>query len=147
MSRYPGTVVDDKSCQPLLLMAMHHAGLRGVDRETAVVEDGPPATDTERALVEILEALLDIEDVSRADGFFALGGDSVIAIQWAARAAESGLNLNPQMVFEHLTIAELAAAVDEAGPIEAPNTEEHAPMSLSGLDDDALAALQNSWPG
>ena len=39
MSRYPGTVVDDESCQPLLLMAMHHAGLRGVDRETAVVDD------------------------------------------------------------------------------------------------------------
>ncbi|WP_416564709.1 amino acid adenylation domain-containing protein [Nocardia testacea] len=111
--------------------------------------DGPPVTDTERALVELLEELLEITDVGRTDGFFALGGDSVMAIQWSTRAGELGLALSPQMIFEHLTIAELAAAVDATGP--APRVEpaaeqhRHAPMSASGLSDSALAMLRESW--
>ncbi|MGW5105825.1 amino acid adenylation domain-containing protein [Nocardia sp. NPDC004123] len=106
---------------------------------------------TERALIELLEELLDISEVEADDNFFALGGDSVISIQWSARAAALGLPLSPQLVFEHLTIAELAAAVDAAEPgaaqAESIPQEESAPMSASGLDADALAALTSSWQG
>ncbi|MEU7142873.1 amino acid adenylation domain-containing protein [Nocardia sp. NPDC046473] len=116
---------------------------------TSAAEAGPPRTETERTLVTLLEELLETTDIGRADGFFALGGDSVIAIQWATRAADAGLALTPQLVFEHHTIATLAAAVDAAGPAESaqPRVEEHRhePMSTSGLSDDALAALRNSW--
>ncbi|MEU2257149.1 amino acid adenylation domain-containing protein [Nocardia xishanensis] len=113
-------------------------------------ESEAPQTDTERTLIAILEELLEITDVGRDDGFFGLGGDSVIAIQWAARAGEAGLPLTPQLVFEYFTIAELAAAVDEAAanpPAEEGTEEEHRheAMSVSGLDQDALAALQSSW--
>lgn len=109
-------------------------------------------TDTERVLIEILEELLEIDDVTREDGFFGLGGDSVISIQWSGRAANLGLPLTPQMVFEFITIAELAEAVDaakESGVVEEaapePSTQTHAPMSASGLGADALAALSASW--
>ncbi|MFR9752289.1 amino acid adenylation domain-containing protein [Nocardia sp. 004] len=117
-------------------------------------ESGAPRTDTERTLIALLEELLELTDVGREDGFFGLGGDSVIAIQWAARAGEAGLPLTPQLVFEHFTIAELATAVDElrAGSstgdgqeTSAAADQRHAPMSVSGLGEDALAALQNSW--
>ncbi|MEV0031839.1 amino acid adenylation domain-containing protein [Nocardia sp. NPDC050793] len=113
-------------------------------------ENEAPQTDTERTLIAILEELLEITDVGRDDGFFGLGGDSVIAIQWAARAGEAGLPLTPQLVFEYFTIAELAAAVDEAAanPPAADGEEgehRHEAMSVSGLDQDALAALQSSW--
>lgn len=105
--------------------------------------------ETERTLIRLLEELLEIDGVTGEDGFFALGGDSVISIQWSVRAAELGLPLTPQMVFEHLTIAELAAAVDAAAAEPAPDSEtpqvEHAPMSASGLDADALSALTASW--
>ncbi|MGR2664464.1 phosphopantetheine-binding protein, partial [Chromobacterium haemolyticum] len=50
--------------------------------------------------------------------FFALGGDSILSIQMASRAAERGLRLSPQQVFRYPTIAELAAAgcaAEEAG--------------------------------
>ncbi|MEV6427918.1 amino acid adenylation domain-containing protein [Nocardia sp. NPDC051463] len=111
-----------------------------------------PQTDTERALAAILEELLEITDIGREDGFFGLGGDSVIAIKWSARAAEADLPMSPQMVFEYFTIAELAAAVDEvianpdaASQGEAADEQQHAPMTTSGLDADALAALQSSW--
>ncbi|MCV7199488.1 non-ribosomal peptide synthetase [Mycobacterium angelicum] len=111
---------------------------------------GAGSAETERALIELLEELLDITDVDREDNFFALGGDSIISVQWAARAGERGLALTPVMVFEHLTIAELAAAVDtatnhpvaEGDSMSAPQAE---PMSASGLDADALAALSASW--
>ncbi|GAA5082333.1 non-ribosomal peptide synthetase [Nocardia iowensis] len=129
-------------------------GRSAVRRAEAAVESGyvAPQTDTERTLAAILAELLEITEIGREDGFFGLGGDSVIAIKWAARAAEAGLPLSPQMVFEYFTIAELAAAVDEIianPPAEAPDDavdeQQHAPMAASGLDADALAALQSSW--
>ncbi|MEU2034695.1 amino acid adenylation domain-containing protein [Nocardia amamiensis] len=106
---------------------------------------------TERALIALLEELLEITDVEAEDNFFALGGDSVISIQWSARATALGLPLTPQLVFEHMTIAELAAAVDAAADQPAPEphsmsaSPESTPMSASGLDADALAALTASW--
>ncbi|MFH5207399.1 amino acid adenylation domain-containing protein [Antrihabitans sp. NCIMB 15449] len=125
------------------------------DRVVRPVGDSGAAStsDTERQLIGILEELLEIEDVDGEDGFFALGGDSVISIQWSARAIEAGLPLTPQLVFEHLTITELAAAVDDAiaNPPEVEEATEvgddhrHEPMSASGLSADALAGLQASW--
>ncbi|WP_328409188.1 non-ribosomal peptide synthetase [Nocardia sp. NBC_00403] len=123
----------------------------------AAAEDPPRSAtggsaETEHTLIALLEELLDISDVDPDDNFFALGGDSVISIQWSARAAALGLALTPQLVFEYMTVAELAAAVDAAAdqPAAASNSEaaaqqEHAPMSASGLDADALAALTASW--
>ncbi|WP_280344750.1 non-ribosomal peptide synthetase, partial [Nocardia neocaledoniensis] len=73
-------------------------------------------SDTERTLITLIEELLEIDDVTGEDNFFALGGDSVISIQWSARAAELGLPLSPQLVFECATITELAAAGGAGGP-------------------------------
>lgn len=105
-------------------------------------------SDTERALIALIEELLDTEDVTGEDNFFAIGGDSVISIQWSARAAELGLALTPQLVFECATITELAAAVDAAAGeshTEEPEQVSHAPMSASGLEADALSALTAAW--
>ncbi|MFE1593279.1 amino acid adenylation domain-containing protein [Nocardia sp. NPDC058705] len=111
-----------------------------------VVAAGPADSDTERTLITLIEELLDTEDVTGEDNFFAIGGDSVISIQWSARAAELGLALTPQLVFECATITELAAAVDAAAPeTEEPEQVSHAPMSASGLEADALSALTAAW--
>ncbi|OLT26308.1 hypothetical protein BJF79_43700 [Actinomadura sp. CNU-125] len=56
------------------------------------------------------------------DGFFDLGGDSIIAIQLVSRARQDGLAITPREVFQHQTVEELAAAarpVDEDGQVEA----------------------------
>jgi len=106
--------------------------------------------ETERALMTLLEELLEIADIDREDNFFALGGDSIISVQWSARASAQGLLMTPAMVFEYMTIAELAAAID-AGAGESvvqqdsPAAQQSQPMSASGLDADALAALAASW--
>ncbi|MFC4124693.1 amino acid adenylation domain-containing protein [Nocardia rhizosphaerae] len=111
---------------------------------------GAAGSDTERTLITLIEELLEIDEVTGADNFFALGGDSVISIQWSSRAEALGLPLSPQLVFECATITELAAAVDAAAAAGPAKTEEpeqvsHAPMSASGLEADALSALTAAW--
>jgi mycobactin peptide synthetase MbtE len=105
---------------------------------------------TERLLIALLEELLDIAGVDPEDNFFALGGDSVISIKWSAQATARGLTMTPPMVFEHMTIAELAAAVDAAANQPAAGADslpqqEYTPMSASGLSADALAELTAAW--
>jgi mycobactin peptide synthetase MbtE len=106
--------------------------------------------ETRRVLIALLEELLDITGVDAEDNFFALGGDSIISIKWSAQANAQGLAMTPPMVFEHMTIAELAAAVHAAAdqPAAQPDSEpeqQYAPMSASGLSADALAELTASW--
>ncbi|MGL6236525.1 MAG: amino acid adenylation domain-containing protein [Segniliparus sp.] len=109
-------------------------------------DDSPPQTPTERVLATLLEELLEIDGIRRGDGFFALGGDSVLSVQWARRANDAGLALTPQLVFEHHALADLAAAVDEAGHSSERSADRgHAPMSVSGLSEDVLASLAESW--
>ncbi len=115
---------------------------------SAVATGAATDSDTERALIALIEELLETEDVTGEDNFFAIGGDSVISIQWSARAAELGLALTPQLVFECATITELAAAVDAAAgaaTTEEPEQVSHAPMTASGLEADALSALTAAW--
>ncbi|MDY6995243.1 MAG: amino acid adenylation domain-containing protein [Actinomycetota bacterium] len=114
----------------------------------AAVEWEAPRTDTERALADLLAGLLSTEEVGRNDDFFGLGGDSVLAVQLAARARDTGLALTARMVFEHPVLAELARAVEDgAGTGEQPDDIHHEPMSASGLSEQELAALTASWSG
>lgn len=120
--------------------------------EPAATPSVEGSEETKLVLISILEELLEISDVDPEDNFFALGGDSVISIQWSTRAAERGLAMTPQMVFECATIAQLAGAVDAADQV-ATEGDSHlvtpsvqsAPMSASGLSADALAELTASW--
>jgi mycobactin peptide synthetase MbtE len=106
----------------------------------------PPNTATERALATILIDLLGVGKVGRYDDFFSLGGDSVLAVQVAAKARDDGMPLTPRMVFEYPVLHELAAALDNKSQAETGSYDtHHAPMSASGLSPDELAALTASW--
>ncbi|MEV6768183.1 amino acid adenylation domain-containing protein [Nocardia sp. NPDC051030] len=74
-----------------------------------------PSTPSETALAEIVAELLGRDKVGVHDSFFALGGDSILAIQLVSRARLRGLELSPLQVFEHRTVAALAALADSAG--------------------------------
>ncbi|WP_160095646.1 non-ribosomal peptide synthetase, partial [Rhodococcus sp. T7] len=82
-----------------------------------------PATDIERVLVAVFADVLGLDEVGIDDSFFALGGDSIMAIQLVARAREAGVVLAPRDVFEHRTISRLARAIDSAGT-QSPVLEE-----------------------
>jgi acyl transferase domain-containing protein len=74
----------------------------------------PPANETEALLAEIWQVVLGLDRVGTQDNFFDLGGDSVIGIQIVARGTARGLAFSPEQLFEHQTIAELAAWMSAA---------------------------------
>jgi amino acid adenylation domain-containing protein/FkbH-like protein/non-ribosomal peptide synthase protein (TIGR01720 family) len=87
--------------------------------------DGAPARNpVEAALVEIIAALVGSPRFGVHDNFFAAGGDSIVSIQVAAQARRRGVEISANMLFQHQTVAELAAAaaaptqmVAEQGPV------------------------------
>lgn len=75
----------------------------------APVEAPLPGVETQ--LAAIWARCLGRVDIGRHQGFFALGGDSILAIQVVAAAREEGLPLAPRDLFQYPTIARLADAI------------------------------------
>jgi len=80
--------------------------------ETAVSEANRPLTETEQSLVAVWAEVLRRDTVGMHDNFFELGGDSILAMQIIARAHQGGLHLTPRQLFQHQTVAELAAVAE-----------------------------------
>ena len=78
-----------------------------------------PANDAEQILATIWSEVLGAADVGIHDNFFELGGDSILTIQIISRARQAGLQLTPQQIFRHQTIAELAAVATELISVDA----------------------------
>ncbi|WP_433361774.1 amino acid adenylation domain-containing protein [Streptosporangium sp. CA-115845] len=75
-----------------------------------------PATDRERLLAGLFAEVLGLPRAGADDGFFDLGGDSILAIRFVSRAREAGLALTPKQVFQHQTpeaLALVALATEE----------------------------------
>ncbi|HSL83619.1 MAG TPA: amino acid adenylation domain-containing protein, partial [Thermoanaerobaculia bacterium] len=78
----------------------------------AVAGEAAPASAVEETLSAVWREVLGLDRVGVHDRFFELGGDSILALRAASRAAELGLRLEPRDLFEHPTIASLAAVVE-----------------------------------
>lgn len=72
--------------------------------------------ETEKILVEIWQESLGFDPIGIYDNFFDLGGDSVIAIQMAAKAKKKGLKISSKQLFQYQTVAELAGAINYNQP-------------------------------
>jgi amino acid adenylation domain-containing protein/non-ribosomal peptide synthase protein (TIGR01720 family) len=72
-----------------------------------------PGNEIEQILTRIWCEVLASERVGVHDNFFELGGDSILSIQIIARAKRAGVQLTPQQIFRHQTIAELAAVAQK----------------------------------
>jgi amino acid adenylation domain-containing protein/non-ribosomal peptide synthase protein (TIGR01720 family) len=86
-----------------------------IEREEYVA----PRTPVEQTLAGIWSEVLRVEQVSIHDNFFELGGDSILTIQIISRANRAGLQLTPRQLFEHQTIATLAAAAGADSVVQA----------------------------
>ncbi|MFI0446666.1 phosphopantetheine-binding protein [Actinomadura sp. 6N118] len=64
-------------------------------------------------LCQIIADVVDRELVGPRDGFFEVGGDSVLAVQVVARAREAGLVLSVRDLFDHQTPESLAAVIGD----------------------------------
>ncbi len=88
----------------------------GVERTGSERASAAPRTPAEDVLHKIWCDALGLERVGVHDNFFELGGDSLMAIRIIAEANRAGMGLAFSQIFEHQTIAELAAQSGQAGP-------------------------------
>ncbi|MEV6722466.1 amino acid adenylation domain-containing protein [Streptomyces xanthochromogenes] len=108
-----------------------------------------PRTGTERRIAAIWSAVLGIERIGREDGFFKLGGDSILVIQVISAARRAGLALSLFLLYQHDTLAALAAAVDAARVPVAPGPDRTvdpeavlAALAASGVPGASLAVIE-----
>ncbi|KUN76450.1 non-ribosomal peptide synthetase [Streptomyces griseoruber] len=78
----------------------------------------------EETLCALFSEVLGVAGVGPDDGFFELGGDSILSIQLVTGARRAGLALTPRDVFRHRTVAALAAVAGPVGTTPAAEPEE-----------------------
>ncbi|AKQ66003.1 Non-ribosomal peptide synthetase [Myxococcus hansupus] len=138
-----------------LVLTWEDARERDVEREQSAGRSAPSAPprmfegprDTKEAtLAAIWAQVFGRERVDIHDSFFDLGGDSIVGIQVIARAAQAGLRITAKQLFDHPTVARLAAVATEApvegaaGPVVVePVPEASAPSRRHGAEDVRLA--------
>ncbi|QVI21494.1 amino acid adenylation domain-containing protein [Nocardia tengchongensis] len=115
---------------------------RGVRVDVDAIDTARPqrriSTGTERVVATAFSELLGVGRVGAADDFFELGGNSLLATRLAGRiGAGRAVRVPGLLVFEHSTVAALAAAVDrlEVGDrpplIARASRSMRAPLSLA----------------
>ncbi len=70
-----------------------------------------PKNKIEEQLVAIWEKVLNFSPIHTTDNFFEIGGDSILSIQIIAKLRECGIDITPNQLFKHQTIAALSAEV------------------------------------
>ncbi|MEU3554356.1 condensation domain-containing protein [Streptomyces fragilis] len=114
----------------------------------------PPASGSEGPvptvlswLRETLAELLHADSVAPGDDYFALGGNSIIALLLLRRVEQRyGVELRMIDVYDHPAVADLAAAV-EARRASLPDpaaTPDPVPAARPGTDEDALPPIRRS---
>lgn len=96
----PNGKVDKKV---LIILANEHSS----NRDAYV----PASTEIESALVHVFEQILQKENIGIQDDFFALGGDSIKAIQIISRLKQKDFVLTVQDIMQYANIQELALHV------------------------------------
>ncbi|WP_437913629.1 amino acid adenylation domain-containing protein [Sorangium sp. So ce302] len=96
------------------------------DARPAATPDAAPATAVEAQLAGIWAAVLGRERVGLHDNFFELGGDSILSLQVVSRAKQAGLRLTARQMFQHQTLAALAAAASLSAGVDAAPAEDDA---------------------
>ncbi|RKP48143.1 non-ribosomal peptide synthetase, partial [Trinickia fusca] len=127
------------------------------DQAFAQAQYEAPLGALESAIAQVWESLLGVARVGRHAHFFELGGHSILAVRMVSRLrTETGKALPLRKVFEAPTVAELAAALEDAPSPENRHdmvrVDRHAVMPLSFAEarvlaieaDDARSAMLNS---
>jgi aryl carrier-like protein len=97
---------------------------------------------TEATLCQILADVLRLDVVRPQDGFFEVGGDSVLAVQVIARAREAGLVVSVRDLFDHQTAETLAAAI---GGLPAATSETESAASAAAADSPLLTFADDEF--
>ncbi|CAN5734070.1 phthiocerol type I polyketide synthase PpsE [soil metagenome] len=79
--------------------------------QPVAVAAGDARSQMQAALQGIWSQCLGVESVKPSDNFFDLGGDSLVAIGVAMTASHQGVDLTPQDLYDHPSLAALAGAL------------------------------------
>ncbi len=102
------------------LGALEHLPPPAPARQAHVVA---PRTEVQETLAAIWCEVLQVDAVGLDENFFELGGDSILSIYIVSRANQCGLGLAPNDLFDHPTIAGLAARCSATAPAPAAEPE------------------------
>ena len=92
-----------------------------------------PGTELEKTIAQVWRDGLGVTDVGVDDAFFALGGNSLVAVQLiAAMRKATGVRLPMRSLFETPTVAGLAARIEELRA-EAPTGAPAAPAAIPAI--------------
>ncbi|NJP53201.1 amino acid adenylation domain-containing protein [Streptomyces sp. SBST2-5] len=101
------------------------------ERPAEPAETAAPHNPVEQSLAKIVAGVIGVENVGPHDNFFELGGDSILAIQVVAQAQDTGIRISPLDLFEHPTVASLAAVTTAAPAIDAEQGVVSGPSPLA----------------
>ena len=93
----------------------------------------PAASETERRLADVWAATLGLDAVGAEENFFELGGDSILSIKLATRAAEAGIFFSTKDLFQHQTVRELARVVSSTRRVQAEQGPVRGPVPLTPI--------------
>ncbi|MEU4836568.1 phosphopantetheine-binding protein, partial [Streptosporangium sp. NPDC023615] len=93
----------------------------------------PPRPGAEQDVAEVWREVLGLEKVGRHDGFFSVGGDSILSLSVVAGLRRRGHTLDLQRLFTHQTVAELASVLDTPGAGPAAEPEPKAATGAFGM--------------
>ena len=94
-----------------------------------------PRTEIEKSIAAIWEDMLGVERVSLHDNFFALGGDSIMMLQMAARISRAGFTVGRRDLIECQTVGDLAGRA-----LRSPRRDAREKRRITGVASDASAS-------
>ncbi|MEO9327890.1 amino acid adenylation domain-containing protein [Gordonia aurantiaca] len=106
----------------------------------------PPETPAEKLLARLFAEVLEVDEVSADDNFFALGGDSIVSMRLVAAARDAGLRITGRQVFEAQTVAALAELAEVPSAGTGAGTPSRA-TDLAELGETDEEVLRHRYPG
>ncbi|MEV6976425.1 amino acid adenylation domain-containing protein [Kitasatospora sp. NPDC093806] len=111
------------------------------DRPELAIPYRAPAPGLQERLAAVWAALFSVDRIGADDDFFALGGQSMLAVRLIARLREElGADVALRDLFEAPTVAGLAAALERAGTGAGAGTGPARPALTRGGDDEPVVA-------
>ena len=106
----------------------------------------PPRGELERRLADLFEDLLGVAPVGAFDKFFELGGHSLLGLQLLSRVkSELGPEMRLEALFEHSSVADLAALIAAAGEDRVGGAEDVIPRVRRDGDLPLSFAQERLW--
>ncbi|MEW6993769.1 amino acid adenylation domain-containing protein [Colwelliaceae bacterium MEBiC 14330] len=105
-------------------------------------EDGEPDNPNAKIIADVFAKVLSKDNIALDDNFFALGGDSILSLQFIALVRQQGLTISPKLLLDNPTPLTLAHVVVDN--TEAKETAQDTDTKLSNTVDNTITKVDIS---